>query len=56
MDQKFEGSNPKGYLSTPGPDRNGEHMMGVCERAQSFSRAISRLHPASAARERTGAL
>eukprot|EP00954_Amorphochlora_amoebiformis_P018431 1326103-Amorphochlora_amoeboformis.AAC.1 len=34
------GSNPKGYLSTPGPDRNGEHMMGLDNSSQTTIMAI----------------
>ncbi|GAB5359588.1 hypothetical protein AAMO2058_000556400 [Amorphochlora amoebiformis] len=34
------GSNPKGYLSTPGPDRNGEHMMGTTIMAIEFKGGV----------------
>uniref|UniRef100_A0A7S2U2B8 Proteasome subunit beta n=1 Tax=Lotharella oceanica TaxID=641309 RepID=A0A7S2U2B8_9EUKA len=34
------GSNPKGYLSTPGPDRNGEHMMGTTIMAVEFKGGV----------------
>eukprot|EP00467_Chlorarachnion_reptans_P013865 CAMPEP_0114511226 /NCGR_PEP_ID=MMETSP0109-20121206/14234_1 /TAXON_ID=29199 /ORGANISM="Chlorarachnion reptans, Strain CCCM449" /LENGTH=228 /DNA_ID=CAMNT_0001690639 /DNA_START=81 /DNA_END=767 /DNA_ORIENTATION=+ len=40
MDLMMEASNPKGYLSTPGPDRNGEHMMGTTIMAVEFKGGV----------------
>lgn len=36
----LEGSNPKGYISTPGPNRDGEHMMGTTIMAVAYDGGV----------------